>query len=248
MSAVGHGRKVPDGRHCHRKLIVISQSTPPDLKQWRKEQRVSLLARRMACSPAERATWNEAILRFIATGFPVLRELVVGFCWPYKGEVDPRPLIHQLRAQGAHVVLPAVVAKHQPLEFREWWPGAPMKAGALGIPMPEGTPVLAPDAVLVPPVGFSEQGWRLGYGGGYFDRTLAAMAPQPLKICVAHELSRIPTIHPQPHDIPMDFVVTEAGIHAVGDDGMRRINAAACAQLAAGIVARRLGRGACEGA
>ena len=248
MSAVGHGRKVPDGRHCHRKLIVISQSTPPDLKQWRKEQRVSLLARRMACSPAERATWNEAILRFIATGFPVLRELVVGFCWPYKGEVDPRPLIHQLRAKGARVVLPTVVAKQQPLEFREWWPGAPMKAGALGIPMPEGTPVLAPDAVLVPPVGFSEQGWRLGYGGGYFDRTLAAMAPQPLKICVAHEVSRIPTIHPQPHDIPMDFVVTEAGIHAVGDDGMRRINAAACAQLAAGIVARRLGRGACEGA
>ena len=248
MSAVGHGRKVPDGRHCHRKLIVISQSTPPDLKQWRKEQRVSLLARRMACSPAERATWNEAILRFIATGFPVLRELVVGFCWPYKGEVDPRPLIHQLRAKGARVVLPAVVAKQQPLEFREWWPGAPMKAGALGIPMPDGTPVLAPEAVLVPPVGFCESGWRLGYGGGYFDRTLAAMAPQPLKICVAHELSRIPTIHPQPHDIPMDFVVTEAGIHAVGDDGMRRINAAACAQLAAGIVARRLGRGACEGA
>lgn len=224
-----------------------SEATPQNLKQWRKELRASLLARRAACSPTERATWNEAILRFLATGFPFLHELVVGFCWPYKGEVDPRPLIHQLRKQGARVVLPAVVAKHQPLEFLEWWPKAPMKAGALGIPVPEGTPVLAPDAVLIPPVGFSESGWRLGYGGGYFDRTLAAMMPQPLKICVAHEVSRIPTIHPQPHDIPMDFVVTEAGIHAVADGGMQRINAAACAQLAAEIVARRRRQGVSEG-
>jgi len=217
-------------------------ATPKDLKQWRKDLRALLLARRTACSLAERATWNEAILHFLATGFPFLHELVVGFYWPYKGEVDPRPLIHQLCKQGTRVVLPAVVAKHQPLEFREWWPRAPMKAGALGIPVPEGTPVLAPDAVLIPPVGFSESGWRLGYGGGYFDRTLAAMVPQPLKICVTHELARVPTIHPQPYDVPMDFVVTEAGIHAVADGGMARINAAACAQLAAGIVAHRRGR------
>ncbi len=219
-----------------------SGATPQDLKQWRRELRASLLARRTACSPTERATWNEAILHFLTTGFPFLHELVLGFCWPYKGEVDPRPLIHQLRKQGTRVVLPAVVAKHQPLEFREWWPRAPMKAGALGIPVPEGTPVLAPDAVLIPPVGFSESGCRLGYGGGYFDRTLAAMVPQPLKICIAHEFARIPTIHPQPYDIPMDFVVTEAGIHAVANGGMARINAAACAQLAAGIVAHRRGR------
>lgn len=216
---------------------------PADLKQWREARRASLLARRQASPPAERAAWNDAIIGLLANGFPLLRGMVVGFCWPYKGEVDPRPLIHQLREQGSRVALPAVIAKGRPLEFREWWPGAPMKAGALGIPMPEGTPVLVPDAVFVPAVGFSEQGWRLGYGGGYFDRTLAALSPQPLKICLAHELARIPTIHAQPHDVPMDFVVTEAGIQAVKDSTMVGIDPAECAAQAARIASvRRLPR------
>ena len=212
---------------------------PANLKQWRQEQRTALLARRQAATPAERAGWNDTSNALLATGVPLLRGMVVGFCWPYKGEVDPRPLIHQLREQGSRVALPVVVAKGQPLEFREWWPGAPMKPGALGIPMPEGTPVLLPDAVLVPAVGFSAQGWRLGYGGGYFDRTLASLSPQPLKIGLAHELARIPTIHAQPHDIPMDFVVTEAGLHAVADGAILRLDAAACAQRAAGLATAR---------
>ncbi len=213
--------------------------TPTDLNQWRKEQRAALLARREACTPAERAAWNEAIALFLETGFPSLQGMVVGFCWPYNGEMDPRPLIHRLRDQGSRAVLPTVVGKQRPLEFREWWPGSPMKAGVLGIPIPDGNPVLVPDAVLVPPVGFSDEGRRLGYGGGYFDRTLNVLAPQPLKICVAHELSRMPTIHPQPHDIPMDFVVTEAGIHAVEDGGLHRIDVAECERRAAQMVAAR---------
>jgi hypothetical protein len=69
-------------------------------------------------------------------------------------------------------------------------------------------------------VGFGSQGYRLGYGGGYFDRTLAEMTPQPLKIGVAFEVSRMPTIHPQPHDVPMDFIVTERGIHHVTKTGL----------------------------
>lgn len=213
--------------------------TPADLKQWRKEQREILLARRTASMPAERAVWDAAINHFLEVGFPSLQGIVVGFCWPYKGEVNLRPLIQKLRGHGSRTALPAVVAPRQPLEFREWWPGAPMKAGALGIPMPEGTPVLLPDAVLVPPVGFTDHGWRLGYGGGYFDRTLAVLSPQPLKICVAHELSRLPTIHPQPHDIAMDFVVTELGIHAAGGGGRQLIDAATAARLAAQILSSR---------
>ncbi len=198
-----------------------------------------LLARWAASTPAERTAWDDVIVVFLETGFPLLRGMVVGFCWPNKGEVDPRPLIQKLRGQGSRVVLPAVVARKQPLEFREWWLGSPMKTGVLGIPIPDGTSVLVPDAVLVPPVGFSDEGWRLGYGGGYFDRTLAALSPQPLKICVAYELSRIPTIHPQPYDVPMDFIVTEAGIQAVENGGMRLVDAAACAQRAALIASAR---------
>ncbi len=219
--------------------MIARMNPPKDLKQWRQEQRASLLAIRMAIAPAERARWDEAILQFLATGFPVLRELVVGFCWPFKGEVDLRLLIGRLREQDTRVVLPVVVGIDQPLEFREWWPGAPIKAGALGLPQPAGTPVLVPDAVLVPAVGYSDPGWRLGYGGGYFDRTFAALSPQPLKVCIAYELSRLPTIHPQPHDIAMDFIVTEAGIHAVADGARQRIDTAACAPRAGGIIARR---------
>jgi hypothetical protein len=97
-----------------------------------------------------------------------------------------------------------------------------------------------PQALLIPPVGFDSQGYRLGYGGGYFDRTLAAMIPQPLKIGLAFELSRIPTIHPQPHDVPMDFIVTEVGIHCVNERGLERIDhACQASELASAIIRAR---------
>jgi hypothetical protein len=92
--------------------------------------------------------------------------------------------------------------------------------GAFDLPVPQGTPVVRPDALLIPPVGFSSRGYRLGYGGGSFDRTLAAMDPQPLKIGVAFEIGRVRTIYPQPHDVPMDFIVTENGIHEVRDENL----------------------------
>ena len=112
--------------------------------------------------------------------------------------------------------------------------------GAFGLPAPEGSQVLRPQAALIPPVGFDRQGYRLGYGGGYFDRTLAALSPQPLKIAVGFELSRIPTIHPQPHDVSMDFVVTEAGIHAAVSGRLERIgDPRDAAELAAQIVSER---------
>src|SRR6185436_2040899 len=99
--------------------------------------------------------------------------------------------------------------------FRAWWPGAPMTAGVYDIPIPDGTAIVAPDAAIVPMNGFDAQGYRLGYGGGYFDRTLASMSPRPLAIGVSYEFARLATIYPQPHDVAMDFVVTEAGLHAV---------------------------------
>lgn len=190
-------------------------------------------------TPAERAEWNRAMTAHLEQGFPSLRRIIVGYCWPYKGEFDARPFICKLQSQGARVALPAVVAPGRPLEFREWRPGVVMKAGRLGIPVPEATPVLVPDALLIPPVGFSEQGGRLGYGGGYFDRTLAALSPPPLKIGVAYELSRMPTIYPQPHDVAMDFIVTEAGIHAVEKDGLRLVDPVECARREARIMTER---------
>jgi 5,10-methenyltetrahydrofolate synthetase len=150
--------------------------------------------------------------------------MVVGGYWPFRGEFDPRFFLHHLRRGGGRTAPPVVVARNAPLQFRAWWPGAPMRRAALGLPVPEGTEVLAPQALLIPPLGFDARGYRLGYGGGYLDRTLAALPEQPLKIGVAFELSRMATIRPQGHDIAMDFIVTELGLYRVTPHGLARVD------------------------
>ncbi|MGA8380332.1 MAG: 5-formyltetrahydrofolate cyclo-ligase, partial [Stellaceae bacterium] len=97
-----------------------------------------------------------------------------------------------------------------PLEYRAWRPGDPLVDGVWNIPVPERRDIVVPQAVLAPLVGFDRDCYRLGYGGGYFDRTLAALAPRPWAIGVGFEASMIETIRPQAHDIPMDLIVTEA--------------------------------------
>jgi 5,10-methenyltetrahydrofolate synthetase len=109
-----------------------------------------------------------------------------------------------------------------------------MAEGVYGIPYPLDTPVLSPAAALVPVNGFDEEGFRLGYGGGYFDRTLAALDPRPVTIGLGYEISRIPTIHPRPHDIPLDFFVSEVGILARDPGGVRRVEAEEATSLVRG--------------
>ena len=154
-----------------------------------------------------------------------------------KGEYDPRVAVLKLREGGSRTALPVVVQKAAPLEFREWWPGVETIPGVFNLPVPQ-SPAVTPAALLMPPVGFDAQGYRLGYGGGYFDRTLAARSPQPLKIGVAREVSRIPTIHPQAYDIPMDFVITPEGIHHATSGGLRRVDVSEADALAAAILAQ----------
>lgn len=202
-----------------------------DIRQWRKARRAALLERRAAVPHEQHREWNGAITGALLAGFPLLRGMSVGFYWPMQGEFDPRFAIHEWRKGGAVAALPVVVEKKAPLQFREWWPGVATTKGVFDLPVPEGTRMVLPQALLMPPVGFDEYGYRLGYGGGYFDRTLAVMSPQPLKIGVAFELSRLATIHPQPYDIPLDFIVTEAGVYQVAPAGLERI--AALDQVAA---------------
>jgi len=182
-----------------------------EVAAWRRQRRAELIALRNAIAPEARRIQDQRITELLLAGFPRLAGLTIGFYWPFNAEVDPRVAILRLRERGARVALPVVVAKDAPLEFREWTPDVATVPGVFGLPVPQ-SPKVVPDAVLMPPVGFDAAGYRLGYGGGYFDRTLAALAPQPLKIGLARETSRIDTIHPQAHDIPMDFVVTESGI------------------------------------
>jgi len=211
-----------------------------ELRHWRADRREELIARRLAASPEERHAWSERITRQLLDAFPMLQRCVVGFCWPYRGEFDPRFAVRRLREGGARAALPRVVARGAPLQFQAWWPGAPLRRGVLGIPVPDGTEPLQPQALLVPPVGIDARGYRLGYGAGYFDRTLAAAVPRPLAIAVGFELARMPTIRPQPHDVPMDFVVTEAGVHRVGEDALVRVDdPREVLRLAADLLRRR---------
>ncbi len=211
----------------------------PELAQWRKAERATLIARRLAAPVADRAVWSARIEEHLRGGFALLDRLVVGFCWPFKGEFDVRTVVRELRHRGARAALPAVVARGAPLEFREWWPGVGMVTGAYDVPVPDSTALLTPDVILIPAVGIGAVGDRLGYGGGFFDRTLAALSPRPLAIALAFELSRIPSSDPQPHDILMDFVVTESGIEAAVPGGLDAVSHAESARRVAALAHER---------
>lgn len=187
--------------------------TPDEVKAWRKALRARLIEARNALDAETLTGHREVIDRHLERGFPGLTRGVLAFCWPYKGEYDARFLARRLRERGAVTALPVVVAPKTPLLFREWHPGVRLESGVLGIPYPAGSKEVAPDGVIVPLVGFDDAGYRLGYGGGYFDRTLAALARKPVVIGVAYETAHLETIHPQPHDIPMDWIVTERGVY-----------------------------------
>ena len=182
-----------------------------ELKRWRSAERTRLIAAREALDREMLETLRERIDRHILDGFPTLARGVLAFCWPIRGEYDARHLARTLRERGALTALPAIVAKDKPLAFREWHPGVELALGPLDIPYPAASPEVLPDHVLLPMNGWDESGYRLGYGAGYFDRTLAALQRRPLVIGVTYELARLPTIHPQSWDIPMDWVVTERG-------------------------------------
>lgn len=190
----------------------VCEVSPDAVKTWRRSERQRLLALRTGASRTERRAWGDTIetrLYGVLSGRP---GITLGVYWPFQAEFDPRPLVGRLIADGFAAALPVVADKKGPLEYRLWRPGDPLVDGVWGIPIPERREVVVPQAVLAPLVGFDRQCYRLGYGGGYFDRTLAAISPRPLAIGVGFELSRIETIHPQDFDIPMDLVVTEAGI------------------------------------
>ena len=187
--------------------------TPEQLKTWRKAERERLIAARVALDTQTLERFRHRIDSHLERSFPELASAKLAFCWPIMGEYDARHLARTLRARGALTALPVVVAPKQPLAFREWHPGVELAAGPLDIPYPVNSPEIVPDAVLLPMNGWDEAGHRLGYGGGFFDRTLAALAKKPLVIGVTYELARMKTIHPQAWDIPVDWVVTERGVY-----------------------------------
>jgi 5-formyltetrahydrofolate cyclo-ligase len=188
------------------------------LKQWRKAERTRLIAARTALDEATLEQYRQRIDAHIERAFPGLALSKLAFCWPIKGEYDARHLSRTLRERGALTALPVVIAPRTPLEFREWHPGVEMAVGPLDIPYPVNSPAVVPQAVLLPMNGWDSGGYRLGYGAGFFDRTLAALPKKPAVIGVTYELARMETIHPQSWDIPVDWVVTEHGVYRRDQD------------------------------
>jgi 5,10-methenyltetrahydrofolate synthetase len=194
---------------------------PSEVSAWRRNERARLLKERGALTEETLAELRLRIDHHLERAFPDLVQGILAFCWPYKNEYDARHLAAALRRRGATTALPVVVAPKTPLIFREWRPGVKLAEGPLGIPYPVDSPELIPDKVLLPMVGWDADGYRLGYGGAFFDRTLAALAKRPRVIGVAYEQAYLPTIHSQPHDIPVDFVVTERGVYLREPQGLK---------------------------
>lgn len=171
--------------------------------------RLRLIAAREALAGELRARHSARIDAALEALLQRLAPAVIGFCWPIRGEFDVRPLAERAVGAGRRMALPVIDG--DTLFFREWTPASPLAADRLGIRFPLAGETLMPALILMPLVGFDDAGYRLGYGGGYFDRSLAGLAPQPVAVGVGFELSRLESITPQRWDIPCDYVVTEAG-------------------------------------
>ncbi len=177
-------------------------------------RRLVALRRALPQEAVERS--SAAICATLASKFPELGERRVGFYWPIQNEPDLRPLLATWLAAGEpgfSPLLPVVLARDAKLVFRRWDPQSRLVADACGILAPGNeSREEHPQALLIPVNGFDAAGYRLGYGGGFFDRTLAALQPRPLTIGVGFELARVDSIFPQAHDIRLDAIVTEAGV------------------------------------
>jgi 5,10-methenyltetrahydrofolate synthetase len=180
-----------------------------DNTAWRRALRRDMVARRAALSEAEHDALSARIVEHLLAALPVPR--IVAFCWPIKHEPDVRAVVEWWTALGAQAALPVVVAEDAPLAFRVWTADTPLAPDRYGIPTPVAGEFVQPDLILLPLNGFDGAGYRLGYGGGYFDRTLAALAPRPLAVGVGFETNRLDSIRPESHDQRLDWIVSEAG-------------------------------------
>ena len=179
---------------------------------WRKEVRARLIADRLAIDANFRRHYSEKIALYLSYLIEPLSKRTVSFYWPFRGEPDLRPLMQTVLEGGGRCALPVVVEKKAPLVFRLWKPGDRLVPGVWNIPVPADGAEASPDVVIAPVVGFDSACYRLGYGGGFFDRTLASLHHRPLAIGVGYDATSVSTIYPLPHDVRMEAIVTEREI------------------------------------
>lgn len=179
---------------------------------FRQALRRERIAAREALSVSEHALKSAAVLDHLYALLAPRAPCTLAFYWPIRAEVDCRMLLARLLVLGWRACLPVVVDRNTALMFREWMPGTSMIEGAHGIPTVGDGMLLTPDVLLLPVNVFDHKGYRLGYGGGYFDRTLATLMPCPYAVGVGFDLARVDSIGPHAQDRALDAVVTESGV------------------------------------
>ncbi len=189
-----------------------------DRSDAKKRLRAELLhARQQLPDRQARVDALQRVMRIWLVGRP---DTVIGAYWPIKGEFDPLPALHRWKedgelqgnAQRLRIGLPVVNKEHKTLTFHAWYPGCPMEEDAYGIPKPKDTELVVPTLLFVPCVGYGAGGYRLGYGGGFYDRTLAALAPKPYTVGLGFTIGYVDDLEPEAHDQPLDAILNDNGV------------------------------------
>ena len=176
--------------------------------------RQRLLAARLALS--DHAQRSEVLAAHVARWLAEQPFVCVAAFWPVRGEPDLLPMLADWLAADARRVAALPVIDGEVLRFAPWTPQAAMQPGPHHVAVPATAKRVHPQALLIPCVGIDARCYRLGYGGGYYDRTLAALTPRPVTLGVAFDCARIKSIAPQAHDIALDAAVTESGFVGAG--------------------------------
>jgi 5-formyltetrahydrofolate cyclo-ligase len=174
--------------------------------------RKKLIAARQALPDRlERAVALQSVLRVWLVG---RKETAIGAYWPIKGEFDPLPALYRWSEidDKRRIGLPVVDREAGSLKFHVWYPGCPTELDAYDIPKPKGTEVFEPQLLLVPCVGYGPAGVRLGYGGGFYDRTVAAITPRPKMVGLCYSNGFLPLLRSKPGDLPLDALITDDGV------------------------------------
>ena len=196
-------------------------ATAPDAVPRKALWRQQLVAERLRLP--DRLARAEALQRVLRVWLVDRPDVVIGAYWPIKGEFDPLPALFRWQEAGMEadalnarqkrrIGLPVINKIDRTLSFYTWYPGCPMEEDAYGIPKPKDTELIQPTLLFVPCVGYGPGGYRLGYGGGFYDRTLAQLQPKPFTVGLGYTHGFLPDLEPEPHDVPLDAILNDNGV------------------------------------